>query len=63
MDGILRGFPKFLDTQVLFNPFEEQFHVPPAAVKLGDCLGRGRQIVGQEDVFGTILGVYSYCLS
>ena len=62
-DCILRSAPELLDTQVLFDPFEEQLHAPSVAVQLGDCLGRGRQIVGQEDVFGTILGVYSYCLS
>ena len=62
-DCILRRSPELLDTQVLFDPFEEQLHAPSVAVQLGDCLGRGRQIVGQEDVFGTILGVYSYCLS
>ena len=38
-DGILGGPPELLDTQMLFDPFEEQFHTPPVAVKLGDCLG------------------------
>ena len=53
-DGILRGAPELLDGQVLFDPFEEQFHTPAIAVQLGDCLGRGSQIVGQEDVSGTV---------
>lgn len=53
-DCILRRSPELLDTQVLFDPFEEQLHAPSVAVQLGDGLGRGRQIVGQEDVSGTI---------
>ena len=27
-DGILRCAPELLDTQMLFDPFEEQFHEP-----------------------------------
>ena len=38
-DGILGDPPELLDTQMLLDPFEEQFHAPPVAVKLGDCLG------------------------
>lgn len=38
-DCILGCTPELLDSQVLFDPFEEQLHAPSVAVKLGDCLG------------------------
>ena len=58
-DGILGGPPELLDTQMLFDPFEEQFHAPAVTVQFGDCLSRGREIVGQEYVSGTVLWVYA----
>ena len=38
-DCILGCTPELLDSQMLFDPFEEQLHAPSVAVKLGDCLG------------------------
>ena len=38
-DCIFGRTPELLDSQVLFNPFEEKFHAPSVTVKLGDCLG------------------------
>ena len=49
--------PRTFDAQVLFDPFEEQLHTPSVMVKLGDCLSRRRQIVGQKDVSGAVLRV------
>lgn len=37
-DCILGRAPELLDSQVLFDPFEEQLHAPSVTVKLGDCL-------------------------
>ena len=54
---ILQRSPEPLDAQVLFDPFEEQLHAPAVAVQLGNCLGRGGQIVSQEDVSGTVFRV------
>ena len=34
--GVLRSAVEGLDSQMLFDPFEEEFNVPTAAVKLGD---------------------------
>lgn len=56
-DCILGRTPKLLDSQVLFDPFEEQFHTPSIAIKFGDCLCGNRQVVGQKDVSGAVLGV------
>ena len=56
-DGILGCTPELLDSQVLFDPFEEQLHAPSFTVKLGDCLGWRSQIVGQKDVSGVILRI------
>ena len=56
-NSILRCSPGFLDTQMLLDPFEEQFHAPSIAVEIGNCFGRRRQIVGQKDVSGTVFGV------
>lgn len=61
-DGILGRSPELLDTQVLFDPFEEKFHAPPIAVQFGYCLGRCRQIVGQEYVSCTVFRVDAYHL-
>ena len=56
-NGILGCALELLDVQVLFDPFEEQLHTPSVMVKLGDCLSRRRQIVGQKDVSGAVLRV------
>src|SRR3990172_10762811 len=33
---------------MLLHPFEKQFDLPPASVKLGDGDGRQREVVGEE---------------
>ena len=35
-DSILAGSVKCFDTQVLLDPFEEEFHLPASFVKLRD---------------------------
>ena len=42
---------------MLLDPFEEQLHAPSVSIQLGDCLCRCRQIVGQEYVSGSVIGV------
>ena len=46
--GVLRGAVEALDPQVLFDPFEEQFHLPSAFVQRADCQRRQRELIGQE---------------
>lgn len=43
LHNILGHTEECLDTQVLFNPFEEQFHLPAAFAKLGDSDRRQRK--------------------
>ncbi len=45
------------DAQVLFDPFEEQLHLPAAFVELRDGQWRKRKIVGQEDVVFFVFGI------
>ena len=45
---ILRGAIEGLDSQVLLDPFEEQFDLPSAFVEIGDGLCREGEVVGQE---------------
>src|SRR5271169_2546935 len=49
LDGVVGGSVERLDPQVLFDPLEEQFYLPAAAVELGDGQGRQGEVVGQED--------------
>ncbi len=49
LDCVLAVAQKLLDTKVLFDPFEEQLHLPAAFVESGNCQGRQGGVVGQED--------------
>jgi len=49
LHGILAGAEKRFDTKVLLDPFEEQFDLPAALVKVRDAQGRKFEMVGQED--------------
>lgn len=49
LDGVGTGAKKALDAQILFNPFEEQFHLPAAFVELGDGGSGQREVVAQKD--------------
>ena len=40
--GVLRCAVEGFDSQMLFDPFEEEFDVPAAAVKLGDLQRQSR---------------------
>ena len=45
---VLARSEKFLDAQMLLDPFEEQFHLPAALVQCGDGQRRQGRIVGEE---------------
>ena len=48
-DRVFGGAVERFDSQVLFEPAEEEFHLPAAAIQFGYSNGRNREIVGQED--------------
>ena len=49
LDRVLRGAEERLDPQMLLDPFEEQFDLPPLTVELGDRQCRQGEVVGEED--------------
>ena len=49
LHGVLAGAQKGFDTQMLLDPFEEQFDLPALLVKCRDHLGLEREVVGQKD--------------
>ena len=58
LDRVLARAQKTLDTQMLLDPFEEQFHLLATLVQRGDGQGRKGRIVGQEDPRLARLGVF-----
>lgn len=48
LDGILGCAEESLDSKMLFDPFEEEFHLPSAFVKSADCQSWKRGVVGKE---------------
>ena len=57
LDCVDRCAVEGLDSQVLFDPLEEQFDLPSLVVQLGDHQCRQREVVGQEDESLARLGV------
>ena len=49
LDRVLRGAEKRLDAEVALDPFEEQLHLPAAAIDVGHRLGGDKKVVGYED--------------
>ena len=47
--GVLRGAVELLDSEVLLDPFEEQFDLPARLVQFADRRRRRAEQVGQED--------------
>jgi hypothetical protein len=45
---VLAGAKEHLDTQMLFDPFEEQLHLPALAVQAGNQFGAQSKVVGQK---------------
>jgi len=52
--GAQEGF----DFEMLFDPFEEQFHFPPAFIQPGDGAGGPAKVVGEEYIDFAILRVH-----
>ena len=56
LDGILAGAQESFDTQMLLDPFEEQFDLPALLVKCRDHLRLEGEIVGQKgDAFSGLV--------
>ena len=47
--GVFGGAVKGFDPQVLFEPTEEEFHLPTASIQIGHSNSRNREVVGQKD--------------
>ena len=47
-DGVFGAAVEGLDAQVLFDPFEEQFDAPAAALELGDGQGGQCEVVAEK---------------
>jgi len=48
-DRVFGATVKISNTQVLLDPFEEQFHLPPAFVEIADHLRSHLEIICQKD--------------
>lgn len=48
-DGVLGGAIESFDAEMLLEPFEEQFYLPPGLVETGDGKGGQEKIVGDEN--------------
>src|ERR1035437_3325485 len=48
LHGVLGGAEESFDPQMLLDPFEEQFHLPPRLVDQGDGKCRQREVVGEK---------------
>ena len=57
LHGVPAGAKEHLDAQVLFDPLEEQFHLPTLAVQIGDQFGLQGKVVGQkhQPFYGIVL--------
>ena len=55
-DGVWRCSVKGLDSQMLLDPAEEEFHLPALLVNIGDGYGGNGKNIGQVDK--TLLGVH-----
>ncbi len=54
---VLRGAVKTLDAQILFDPLEEEFHLPALFVEFGYGSGGQQKVVGQKHQGFVGLGV------
>ncbi len=56
LDCVLAGAKEGLDSKVLLDPFEEQLHLPPLSIEVGNHDGFERKIVGQtSDPFALVV--------
>ena len=55
-DRVLAGAKEGLDSQMLLDPFEEQFDLPSLPIKIADQLGLEGEVVGQKaDAFACLV--------
>ena len=47
-NGVLGGSEEVADLEGLLDPAEEQFDLPASLVEVGDLVGRGVEIVGED---------------
>lgn len=55
--GVWTGAIEGFDAEMLFEPFEEQFNLPAAAIQLGEGQSRDGEVVGQKDQHLAGLGI------
>src|SRR5690242_13622032 len=55
LDGIFRGSQELLDPEVLLDPLEEQFDLPPGLVEIGDFDGGCGEIIGEDAYAGAVI--------
>jgi hypothetical protein len=48
LNGVLRSAVEGVDSQMLFDPFEEEFDFPTGAVKLSNIQRRFGEIIGEK---------------
>jgi hypothetical protein len=54
LHGIQTRTVESLDSQMLFDPFEEEFDLPATFVELGDRQRRQGEVVAQKDTTGSM---------
>ena len=57
LHGVFRCAVKGLDVQVLFDPFEEEFDLPPTPVKLSDDQRRLVEVVREKSQSSSTLAI------
>ena len=48
LDSVFGSTIKSLDSEMLLDPFEKQFHLPAAAIQIGNRSGWQHKVVGQK---------------
>ncbi len=48
LHSILGGTEKRFDSEMLFDPFKKELHLPSIALEIGDCLRRNGKVVGEK---------------
>jgi hypothetical protein len=48
LDRVFRSAIESFDSQMLFDPSKEQFHLPTTLIELSDCERRQEKVVGGE---------------
>src|SRR5215472_2709344 len=54
---VLGSAKEGFDSEVLLDPFEEQFNLPPLLIELGDAQGWQIEVIGEEDQAAQLLTI------